>query len=241
MKKIVVLGAGKIGRMVAHSSATAATTRCASATPHRRRSTGFTEHLAVAEDGSSTSRASRTSTRSSTRGRGDLVRAVPLEPDDRIAREGQRRALPRLTEDVEVTKAVAKLADGASTAFIPQCGLAPGFITICAVHLMSQLTEVKDLRMRVGALPRYPSNMLKYNLTWSTEGLINEYCQPCEVILNGELRAVQPMENLERITIDGVEYEGFNTSGGLGTLAESLLGKVENVNYKSLRYPGTTT
>ena len=80
--------------------------------------------------------------------------------------------------------------------------------------------------------------MLKYNLTWSTEGLINEYCNPCEVILDGERRAVQPLENLEHLNIDGVEYEAFNTSGGLGSLADSLVGKVRNVNYKSLRYPG---
>ena len=49
---------------------------------------------------------------------------------------------------------------------------------------------------------------------------------------------VQPMQDQERLTIDGVEYEAFNTSGGLGTLAISLLGKVRNVNYKTIRYPG---
>jgi saccharopine dehydrogenase-like NADP-dependent oxidoreductase len=108
------------------------------------------------------------------------------------------------------------------------------------MHLLDEMTEVRDLRMRVGALPRYPSNRLKYNLTWSTEGLINEYCQPCEVILNGEPRSVQPLENLETLTIDGAEYEAFNTSGGLGTLAQTLLGRVRNVNYKSIRYPGHT-
>jgi len=100
------------------------------------------------------------------------------------------------------------------------------------------MTDVQDLRLRVGALPRYPSNRLKYNLTWSTEGLINEYCNPCEAILDGELRMVQPLENLERLTIDGVEYEAFNTSGGLGTLALSMQGRVRNLNYKTIRYPG---
>ncbi len=130
------------------------------------------------------------------------------------------------------------LAEGAKTAFAPQCGLAPGFITIVANHLIRKLTDVQDLRLRVGALPRYPANRLKYNLTWSTEGLINEYCRPCEVIMDGELRSVQPLENLERLTIDGVEYEAFNTSGGLGTLATTLQGKVRNLNYKTIRFPG---
>ncbi|MBH9710728.1 saccharopine dehydrogenase family protein, partial [Burkholderia contaminans] len=82
-----------------------------------------------------------------------------------------------------------------------------------------------DLRMRVGALPRYPSNSLRYNLTWSTEGLINEYCNPCEAIVDGQLTSVPALEGYETFALDGVEYEAFNTSGGLGTLPATLLGR----------------
>ncbi len=91
--------------------------------------------------------------------------------------------------------------------------------------------------MRVGALPVFPHNALKYNLTWSTDGLINEYCNPCESIRDGVLTEVPALEELEQFTLDGVEYEAFNTSGGLGTLCDTLNGKVENLNYKTARYP----
>ena len=90
----------------------------------------------------------------------------------------------------------------------------------------------------VGALPLFPSNALKYNLTWSTAGLINEYCNPCEAIYDGELREVLPLEGYEQFSLDGVTYEAFNTSGGLGTLCETLKGKVDNLSYKTIRYPG---
>src|SRR5262249_23188054 len=120
----------------------------------------------------------------------------------------------------------------------PQCGLAPGFVTIVAGHLLGQLDSVRDLRLRVGALPRYPSNRLRYNLTWSTQGLINEYCNPCDAIADGKPGAGPPLERLERLSIDGVDYEAFNTSGGLGTLAQSLAGKLRNLSYKTIRYPG---
>ncbi len=83
-----------------------------------------------------------------------------------------------LTEDVASTRAVKQLAEGARTAFIPQCGLAPGFITIVASDLASRFDALQDVRMRVGALPKFPSNALNYNLTWSTDGVINEYCEP---------------------------------------------------------------
>jgi saccharopine dehydrogenase-like NADP-dependent oxidoreductase len=143
-----------------------------------------------------------------------------------------------LTEDVASTRAVKQLAAGARTAFIPQCGLAPGFITIVASDLASHFDELQDVRMRVGALPKFPSNALNYNLTWSTDGVINEYCEPCEAIVNGQLRETQALEELEEFSLDGVLYEAFNTSGGLGTLCETLAGKVRNLNYRTIRYPG---
>ena len=143
-----------------------------------------------------------------------------------------------LTEDVESTRAVKRLALGADTAFVPQCGLAPGFISIAAHSSSRGFESLRDLRMRVGALPIYPSNALKYNLTWSTDGLINEYCNPCEAIVDGQLREVPALEEIEEFSLDGVNYEAFNTSGGLGTLCETLAGRVDNLNYKTVRYPG---
>jgi saccharopine dehydrogenase-like NADP-dependent oxidoreductase len=143
-----------------------------------------------------------------------------------------------LTEDVESTKVVKNLAKGADTAFVPQCGLAPGFISIVAHDMTKKFESLRDVNMRVGALPVYPTNALKYNLTWSTDGLINEYCNPCEAIIDGKLREVPALEELEHISLDGIDYEAFNTSGGLGTLAETLEGRIENLNYKTVRYPG---
>lgn len=143
-----------------------------------------------------------------------------------------------LTEDVESTRIVKRLAEDAATAFVPQCGLAPGFISVVANDVAGRFDTLRDVHMRVGALPTFPSNALKYNLTWSTDGLINEYCNPCEAIVDGKLREVSPLEEVEHFSLDGIDYEAFNTSGGLGTLCESLAGKVRNLNYKTVRYPG---
>jgi len=143
-----------------------------------------------------------------------------------------------LTEDVASTRAIKDLANSSDTAFIPQCGLAPGFISIVAADLASKFEKLRDVRMRVGALPVYPHNALKYNLTWSTDGLINEYCNPCEAIRDGRFVEVPALEEIEHFALDGIDYEAFNTSGGLGTLCETLEGKVENLNYKTVRYPG---
>lgn len=143
-----------------------------------------------------------------------------------------------LTEDIASTRRVRELAAGARSALIPQCGLAPGFISIVAHDLAARFDELRDVRMRVGALPKYPSNGLKYNLTWSTDGLINEYLNPCEAIVDGVRREMPAMEELEHFSLDGDDYEAFNTSGGLGTLCDTLQGRVRNLNYRTVRYRG---
>lgn len=143
-----------------------------------------------------------------------------------------------LTEDVEVTNQVRVLSAGASRAFVPQCGLAPGFISIVTHDLMTHFKTLDTVKMRVGALPVHPSNALKYSLTWSTDGLINEYGNTCYGIEEGEKVPLQPLEGYETIEVDGLLYEAFNTSGGLGTLADSAVGQVRTMNYKTLRYPG---
>ena len=143
-----------------------------------------------------------------------------------------------LSEDLAGVRAVREIAANSNCAMIPQCGLAPGFVSIAACELARKFDELQHIRLRVGALPRYPSNALKYNLTWSTDGLINEYCNPCEAIAGGEPVEIQPLEGLETFSLDGIDYEAFNTSGGLGSLGETFAGKVEELNYRTIRYPG---
>jgi len=143
-----------------------------------------------------------------------------------------------LTEDVAVTRAVRALAEGAPQAFVPQCGLAPGFVSIAANSLISHFETLRSVKLRVGALPQNPNNVLKYSLTWSTEGLINEYGNPCEAIVDGRRTELAPLEGLEEIAIDGKLYEAFNTSGGLGSLGDTHGGRAQSMDYKTIRYPG---
>jgi len=176
----------------------------------------------------------------SLKGRYAVLSAAPYSVTGAIATAARRTGVHYLdlTEDVANTRLVKTLALGAGSALIPQCGLAPGFISIVAQDLARHFDRLDSVRLRVGALPLYPSNALNYNLTWSTDGVINEYDEPCEAIADGELREAAPLEELEEFSLDGIRYEAFNTSGGLGTLCETLQGKVRQLNYKTVRYPG---
>jgi len=169
-----------------------------------------------------------------------VISSLPYYCNVAVAEAARRAGIHYfdLTEDVEVTRAVRRIADGATQAFVPQCGLAPGFISIAANELIGHFAELRTIKLRVGALPQHPNNVLKYSLTWSTEGLINEYGNPCEAIVDGRRIEVAPLEGLEEIEIDGTLYEAFNTSGGLGSLAESYGARSGNMDYKTMRYPG---
>ena len=241
MQDILVIGAGKIGSVVAALLAD---------TP---RASGYRVTVAdrspelLAQIGSGPRLSTRLldvndpqQLRAALQGRFAVLSAAPFHLTLPIARAAVEAGVHYLdlTEDVASTRAIRALADGARSALVPQCGLAPGFISIVAADLARSFDALDSVRMRVGALPAYPSNALNYNLTWSTEGVINEYCEPCEAIVDGQHREVPALEEREEFSLDGVLYEAFNTSGGLGTLCETLAGKVRTLNYRTIRYPG---
>lgn len=143
-----------------------------------------------------------------------------------------------LTEDVATTKAIIELSKSGKKVMAPQCGLAPGFIAIAGASLASRFSRIRSIKLRVGALPQHPTGLLGYAFNWSAEGVVNEYLNDCEVIENGKHKWVSPMEWPETLVINGIQLEACTTSGGLGTMCESFLGKVENLDYKSIRYPG---
>lgn len=143
-----------------------------------------------------------------------------------------------LTEDVPTTAAIRKMAETSKGVMAPQCGLAPGFIGIVGADLYKRFTKLRDVELRVGALPKYPNGLLGYSFTWSPAGVINEYINDAEVIHNGRHKMVPSLDGIEQINIEGQEFEAFTTSGGLGTMCETLEGKVDTLNYKTIRYPG---
>ncbi|MEZ5565301.1 MAG: saccharopine dehydrogenase C-terminal domain-containing protein [Gammaproteobacteria bacterium] len=251
MHQVLVLGAGKIGALIAGLLA---------------ESGDYGVSLADSRPGAAADVAAAQRQTSGNKGGAGLIGALDLDATDSIALEATLRRLGSsavisslpyycnecvaraaraagahyfdLTEDVRSAAAVLNIAEDAATAFAPQCGLAPGFISIAAAELIRHFDTIRSVKLRVGALPQHPNNVLKYSLTWSTEGLINEYGNLCRSVVNGEVQQVLPLEGLEEIAIDGTLYEAFNTSGGLGSLAESYGQDVEAMDYKTIRYPG---
>ena len=238
MKNVVIIGAGKIGATIAELLASSGDYRVTVADRSAAQLRALDERPAIETALVDIEDAEALDALLS--GRFAALSAAPYHLTTRIAESAARAGVHYLdlTEDVASARRVQELAANARSAFIPQCGLAPGFVSIVANDLAKRFETLDSVRLRVGALPQYPSNALNYNLTWSTDGVINEYCEPCKAIVDGALVEVRPLEEREEFSLDGVIYEAFNTSGGLGSLCETLAGKVRTLNYRTIRYPG---
>lgn len=169
-----------------------------------------------------------------------VVSCLPFNLNLAVARAAHELGIHYfdLTEDLPTTSAIRKMAETSKGVMIPQCGLAPGFIGITGAYLTKAFTRLRDIELRVGALPSHPNGLMGYSFTWSPAGVINEYINDAEVIHNGARKMVPSLDGIETINIEGQEFEAFSTSGGLGTLCETLEGKVDTLNYKTIRYPG---
>ncbi len=140
---------------------------------------------------------------------------------------------------VDKQLALDEEAKNAGINIIPDCGLAPGMVSILAMHGANRFDETREIHIRVGGLPQKPKLPLNYQLVFSVEGLINEYVEKARVIRAGRTKEIDSMTELEALSFEGFPaLEAFQTSGGTSTLTETFLGKIKELDYKTIRYAG---
>ncbi len=134
----------------------------------------------------------------------------------------------------------AKKAKKAGITVIPDCGLAPGMMNIIAGWGVNKLDRTDEIKIRVGGLPQNPKPPLNYQLVFSVEGLINEYIEKAQILRLGQIEWVDSLTDVEEIRFPDPfgKLEAFYTSGGTSTLPLTLNGKVQNIDYKTIRYRG---
>lgn len=141
---------------------------------------------------------------------------------------------------VDEELALDEAAREAGINIIPDCGLAPGMVSVLVAHGAQRFERLDEAHIRVGGLPQQPRPPLDYQIVFSVEGLINEYVERARVIRDGRIVEVDSMTELERLEFPEPfgEMEAFQTSGGTSTLPETFLGRVRELDYKTIRYPG---
>ncbi|PYS91606.1 MAG: saccharopine dehydrogenase [Acidobacteria bacterium] len=131
-------------------------------------------------------------------------------------------------------------ARAADINIIPDCGLAPGMVSVLAAHGAARFTELEAIHIRVGGLPQEPRPPLNYQIIFSVEGLINEYVERARVIRDGQIIEIESMTEIEALEFPAPfgTMEAFQTSGGTSTLPDTFAGRLRELDYKTIRYPG---
>lgn len=173
-----------------------------------------------------------------------VVNALPFYLNELLATECVHANMHYIdfTEDDVMAAKVQELYTGTMLTCVTKCGLAPGMINYLGLGLVHKIENPTDLMISVGALPRnvnfshnHPEDT--YGISWSVDGLVNEYIRPCQIKRNGRVAEIPPLSGIETVYADGRHYEAAFTSGGVGSLIKDLP-YVKNIAYKTLRYPG---
>lgn len=170
--------------------------------------------------------------------------AAPYLFNDDLARLAVREGLDYsdLGGNTEIVFRQLERGDEAREAgvtVVPDVGLAPGIVNVLAAEAVRRLDRADEIRMYVGGLPQHPEPPLNYQVVYSLRGALDYYTTPSAVIREGERGEVEALSEVERLDFEEVgELEAFHTAGGASVLPWRLEGKVDRLEYKTLRYPG---
>lgn len=245
--KILVLGAGRMGTAAAydllHSRGVERVTLAESDTARLRAARVWlrTKHLVTRRLDVGSVRA----VVNVMRGHDAVLSAVPYRLNLQLARAAiaARVSFCDLGGNHDVVEQQLRLDAAArrnQIAILPDCGLSPGLASVLVAHGTQKFSRLERIHIRVGGLPQKPQPPLDYQLFFSVEGLINEYIEPSRIIHGGKLREVESLTGLEAILFPEPfgRLEAFYTSGGTSTLTTTFLGRVQELDEKTIRYPG---
>lgn len=143
-----------------------------------------------------------------------------------------------LADDTGDTSLVAKIAEGAESVFITSCGFSPGYVTALLRQVLTQAGPGSDISVQVGVLPAEREGRLGYGDLWGVDGLVKEYTRPCLALRGGRAVAIPPLSEAETLSISGADFEAFTTAGALDDVVREVEGHVNSLTYKTIRYPG---
>ena len=144
------------------------------------------------------------------------------------------------TEIVFEQKKLHAAAAAKGLSVIPDCGLAPGMVNILAAEGIRRLDKAEKVKIYVGGLPRHPEPPLNYQIVYSLEGALDYYTTTSWILRGGKRTPVEALSELEPVVFPEPvgTLEAFHTAGGVSTMPFSYEGKVDVLEYKTLRYPG---
>ena len=183
--------------------------------------------------------------RSAFAGQAAVMSAIPYYSNGPMARAAVEGGchfsdLGGNTEIVLEQKKLHRQAEAKGISVIPDCGLAPGMVNILAAEGIRRLDQAEKVKIFVGGLPQAPEPPLNYQIVYSLEGALDYYTTPSWVLRGGRPVQVDALSEVESVEFPSPvgTLEAFHTGGGISTLPFAYQGKIDVMEYKTLRYPG---
>jgi lysine 6-dehydrogenase len=124
----------------------------------------------------------------------------------------------------------------AGVSVIPDCGMSPGLCSMFVGRGISRLDKTEKAHVLNGGLPEWPVPPLGYVITWSVKDLVDMYRRRVSIVKDGKVAQVDSLTGLEELDFPSIgRLEAFYTDG-LRTLLQTV--KVEDMWEKTLRYTG---
>ncbi|MFQ5549766.1 MAG: saccharopine dehydrogenase family protein [Gemmatimonadales bacterium] len=143
------------------------------------------------------------------------------------------------TEIVWRQKELHERAIAGEVSITPDCGLAPGMVNVLAAECIRRFDETESVKMFVGGLPANPEPPLNYQIVYSLEGALDYYTTESWIVREGKPSTIDALSELEEVVFEELGVlEAFHTAGGLSTMPWDYEGRVDSMEYKTLRYPG---
>ena len=232
MKKVLVLGGGRIGSAIAHNLSTDHNVTLADLS---------VDHLAYLADRvelKTVNACDDTELAQVVEGMDCVVGALP-----------SKLGFDRLKQLIELKKNIVDisffsedalvlntLAEKNGVTALVDFGLAPGISNLFAGHFVDQFDQVDDFTCMVGGVPVERVKPFEYKAPFAPLDVIEEYTRPARMMRNGEEVVFPAMSEIESVYFKGIGHmEAFNTDG-LRSLLQTV--GILNMSEKTIRYNG---
>lgn len=237
MKRVVILGAGRIGRRIAELLA-GRYAACLIEPDPSKIDQALRAGLAVQ---ALPPGGAREGLRQALAGAHAMIALDAFLPPRELARlaiEAGCHYLDLFESDAAMREVAEEAVQAPQLGFAPGCGLAPGFVTALVAREIALAPAQAEITAFVGVLPLNPANRLGYANIWGIPGLLQEYVRPVLGLEAGRLVERPALGGAEVLELDGLALEAFSTAGSIDALARRAEGRVQGLDFKTLRYPG---
>ena len=119
-------------------------------------------------------------------------------------------------------------------------GLAPGMINVLTAHAVTKMDKALKAELLVGGLPVVREQPYEYKLVFSLIGTLGQFVFPVKVVRNHQIEVIEACSEIKQVEVEGIGTMEAFTTNGLTSLMHTYRDIIPDMKEMTLRYPGHT-